>query len=90
MNSERGKDSDSADPDEKSWIQSEAEETSGSGETNEQSPSHVRSNFNSKLLVFIAFTLLLCLNFFYLCIIDVEDNNMRLYKLMSGFVFLED
>lgn len=54
-NSDRRKDGDSSDPDKESWTQSGAEITSGSEETDEQSLSHVRSNFTLNPLVLIAF-----------------------------------
>ena len=56
IDSERRKDGESADPDEKSWSQSEADIFSGPEETNEQSLSNVRSNFVFEII--------------YLCIIE--------------------
>lgn len=48
---ERSTDGGSADPDQKTCGQSEEERTSGSVESHERCPSHVRSHFNIKLTV---------------------------------------
>lgn len=65
---ERTTDGDSSDPDKKSWTESGAEITPDSEETCEQSPSHVRSTFNSNHQSVAVFEII------YLCILDRECN----------------
>lgn len=59
-NVERSTDRGSADPDQKTCGQSETERTSGSEESHERCPSHVRSHFNIKPIVCAVSKIIYC------------------------------
>lgn len=89
INSDRRKGGDSSDPDKESWTQSGAEITSDSEERDEQSPSHVRSNFtfNPRLNCFL---IVAVFETIYECIIDGEYRDYENVEPISGSVFSED